>query len=57
MDDAKEKAGELKDEAGEKLNQAGDAIKDGAAKADKAIQDAVGNGSTTPPTPQTDAKP
>ena len=38
-----EKAGDLKDSAALKAGQMGDAIKEGAARANEAIQDSTGN--------------
>src|SRR3546814_101571 len=58
-DTISDKAVELKDSAAAKAGQMGDAIKEGAAKADQAIQDAVGgdqaDSKTTTPSPE--AKP
>jgi len=51
---------ELKDSAARKAGDMGDAIKAGAAKADKAIQDSVGNpqvSGTTAAAPSEQAKP
>src|SRR5690606_24916383 len=55
-----DKAVELKDSAARKAGDMGDAIKAGAAKADKAIQDSVGNpqvSGTTAAAPSEQAKP
>lgn len=58
-DAIKDKATELKDAAGRTASDIGDAIKDGAAKADQAIQDKLGNGvqPTPPAQPSQEAKP
>lgn len=52
-----DKAGDLKDATAEKMSEMGNAIKGGAAEADKAIQDSVGHTAHADSTAQSTAKP